>query len=155
MPNDRRDDWAHGVDELLVTLTTAQKVTDQQLDELESTLDALDKILRGDPEKDTDGLIARLHTMENHIAKLDSCVFKDTAGNKGIQGRLEDIEREERNAGYRWKFWTAIVGMILATITAVLTNLDKLEVLVKRREPVPQEKPVRPRRHRPPSSWVE
>lgn len=114
------------INERLVDLTTAQKVTNDHLDQIDETLDALDKVIRGSYEKDSDGLISRFHEVETGITKLNAVVFQDATGKKGlvatvdglVSGRMDAVERRKSN-----------VSIIIAVITStalVLTNLDRI-----------------------------
>lgn len=114
------------IDERLVDLTTAQKVTNDHLDTIDETLDALDRTIRGDYEKDHDGLVARFKELEHSVSQLNAVVFQDSTGKKGliatvdglVSGKMEKVERRQHK-----------VSIIIAIITSsalVLTNLDKI-----------------------------
>jgi len=136
--DERRDDWRHGVDENLASLNAGQRVHDSEISRLWKARSSDDKLLRGDPDKDTDGIIARIHTIENAINLLRAVVDVDKAGNKGLVGRVEALEAREKSTVERWKFWVAIIGLIGAVIVSVITNLDKIERFV-----APPKKPDR------------
>lgn len=125
--DERRDDWRHGVDENLASLNAGQRVWEHEFKTLKRAQASIDKLLRGDPEKDTDGLIARLHHQETEINHLKAVVDVDKAGNKGIVHRVEELESREKTTVEVWKFWVAILGFIGAILVAIITNLDKIE----------------------------
>lgn len=114
------------IDERLVDLTTAQKVTNDHLDSIDETLDILDRTIRGDYEKDHDGLVARFKELEHAVSQLNAVIFQDSTGQKGlvatvdalVSGKMEKVERRQHK-----------VSIIIAIITSsalVLTNLDKI-----------------------------
>lgn len=128
--DERRDDWRHGVDENLASLNAAQRVMDREISRLWKAYSEDDALLRGDKEKETDGLIARLHQLETAINLLQAVIDVDKAGNKGLTGRVEALEGRERTTVEVWKFWVAILGLLGAIAVAVITNLDKIEAWV-------------------------
>lgn len=117
-PHDRRDDWSHGVDENLASLNSGQRVLDHEIGQMRRLLSEIDNLLRGDPERDTDGLIARLHAFENDLNMLKAIILTDKAGNRGLVARVEMLESGEKRVEYRWKFWVALIT--LAGTLAVL-----------------------------------
>ena len=130
-PKDRRDDWRHGVDENLASLNAGQRVWEHDLKAIRRDIAAIDRLLRGDTDKETDGLISRLHHQEVEINRLRAVLDPDKAGNKGVVGRLENLENEEKQTIERWKFWVAFVGLLGAILVALITNLDKIEGFLK------------------------
>lgn len=122
--DDRREDWRSGVDENLVTLNTAQRVTERQLDDLDLKYDDIDKLLRGDAELEHDGLIARLHSIETTLNKLAASVEGikqiiegDHTGHPGLKTELKDLkegrlDRRQDRSDF-WKFVTAIAVALI------------------------------------------
>lgn len=117
--DERRDDWRSGVDRSLVSLNAAQRVTDQQLDDLDIKYDSIDRALRGDPQEDTDGFLARLHHVENGIQEIRAELIKL---------RISDVEVK----GFRWEFLTKVTVQILILLGLLLMGWEKVEDLVKR-----------------------
>lgn len=148
MNGDEERAWRHRVDEHLVVLTTAQKVTNDHLDQIDETLDALDRTIRGDYEKDRDGIVARMENMERSVALLHSVLFKDSTGKKGLVDTVDvlisgKIERREKRKDY-----ITIAIAIISTIGLIITNLDRIEsfwvhIFIKTKPPVV----VKHRRH--------
>jgi hypothetical protein len=136
--NERRDDWHTGVDENLASLNAGQRVWEREVSSIKRHLEEFDRLVRGDPDKETDGLMSRLHQLENEINKLKAVVLRDTAGNKGLIGRVEILESEERTAENRWKFATAFTVALLSLIGLILTNWTRLLTYFDRRDPVDQ-----------------
>lgn len=133
--DDRRGDWQHGVDENLASLNASQRVWDSEQKLIRKLQITHDNLLRGDPEKDTDGLIARLHNLENDLNLLKAILLKDKAGNKGIVGRVESLETQEKTADTRQKVWIALIGLISAILVALVSNLDRIEAFLKHGKP--------------------
>ena len=125
--NERRDDWRNSVDEHLVSLTTAQKVTDTQLEEIELTLDVLDKVIRGDTERETSGLIGRIETMERQIAELRSLVIMDSTGKQGLMHDVQLLLAGERTSEHRWKYFTSVTVAIISLLGLLITNWDRIQ----------------------------
>ena len=117
--DERRSDWRSGVDQNLVSLTTAQRVTDQQLDDLELKYVAIDKVLRGDPETDTDGFIARLHNLENSVNELKA---------ERVKLMVADVTVK----GFKWEFLTKVTVQILILAGVLILGWDKVESLVRK-----------------------
>ncbi len=145
--NDRRGDWEGGVDENLASLNAGQLVWDREAKISRQVLHEIDNLLRGDPEKDTDGMVARLHQIENEVALLKAVLLKDKAGNKGIVGRVETLEAGETRADRRMKTWVAVIGLISALTVATVWNLDRIEAFLHKRKPDPVEQMIEKVRH--------
>lgn len=126
MSDERREDWHRGVDENLASLNAGQRVWEREMAVIRRLLGEFDHLLRGDPEKDTDGAMARLHIQENDINLLKALVLKDAAGNKGLVGRVETLESGERTSDNRWKFATAVVVAVLSMAGLLITNWDRI-----------------------------
>ncbi len=120
--DERRDDWHHGVDQNLAGLNAGQRVWERELVIIRKLLGEFDHLLRGDPDKDTDGVMARLHYQENEVNLLKAVLLKDKAGNRGLVGRVEALEKGEKGAENRWKFATALVVALLSLLGLILTN---------------------------------
>lgn len=139
MENDR-------VNERIVALTAAQKVTDDHLDQLDETLDALDRVIRGDYENSTDGLMARIKEAEHDLRKINMVLFKDATGKKGIvdtidalvSGNMDSLERRKNNV--------SIIIAVITSIALVLTNLDRIGTFWK--STFGQTQPEKKKRHK-------
>lgn len=114
MGDERRDDWKSGVDDRLMSLTSSQRTTDDQLDDLELKYEALDRVMRGNPEEDTDGLIARLHNVENGLQELRAERMKDRMGEVSVKG-------------VKWQVWGTILAAIITTGGLLMINLSKIK----------------------------
>ncbi len=133
----RRDDWHNSVDERLVNLTSAQKSADANFVEIEKDLadvqrehSRLDRILRGDPETNLEGLILTIHMLRNDVQKFNNVLYPDSTGHGGL---LKDIEsliqkrgRSEKREGYFWAFLTAVSVQFLILIGLVIINWDRI-----------------------------
>lgn len=159
-PWKREDDkrWRGRTDERLASLTSGETVQNDRLDGMEEQLRDLDLVLRGNPEKDTGGIVEHLHEVQTGLNALRALMAPDALGGGGILNRLKALEkkeaREERQSEYHWKFWIAIVGFVSATTIAVITNLDRIEALLRRQTKPPAQQTVnrakRRKQQRPP-----
>ena len=146
--DERRDDWRRGVDENLASLNTGQRVTDRLLEDLDANYAALDRLLRGDAEKDTDGVIGRLHHLETQIAQLNSVIFMDAAGKHGLQHTVEKLLSGERTSDNRWKFATAVLIALIPVLGAVLLNWGRISAYFERtQKPAPLEQAIEHAKH--------
>jgi hypothetical protein len=138
--DDRRDDWQHGVDENLASLNAGQRVWEREMEVVRKLLGEFDRILRGDLDKDTDGLISRMHLQENEVNLLKAVVLKDKAGNRGLVSRVESLESDERKSEIHLKVWMAVIGLLSASIVSTISNLDRIEAFLNRgkKDPVDQ-----------------
>lgn len=110
---ERREDWRNGVDKKLVDLTSAQRSTDDELDELDLKYDVLDKIMRGDPENDIIGFHERLHTVETGVRELLA---------EKVTSKLSDTAVQ----GVKWQSVTTIIVSIIGLLSFILPNIDKI-----------------------------
>jgi uncharacterized protein HemX len=140
------------VDENLASLNAGQRVWERELTAIRKALVDIDFLLRGDPTKDTDGIVARIHKQENDVNLLRAVLLKDATGGRGLVGRVEVLETGERRASDYWKFATASIVAIISLLGLVLTNLDHIESFLgeKRKDPLGQmiDRSKRPRYHR-------
>jgi hypothetical protein len=116
---ERRDDWRHGVDENLASLNAGQRVWERELVTIRRLLSDIDKFMRGDPDKDTDGVIGRLHSQETEIRRINAVIFKDATGKGGLLEDVKEIKggREDRRLG-----WANITKIAVALIMAGLVG---------------------------------
>lgn len=132
-PNDenyykRKEDkeWREKVDHEQVTLITGHQVLNARVDEIEETLTELDEVLRGDRQQKIGGILARMHDLENQLARLNAVIFVDSTGKKGLQHEVQILQSGERTMEYRWKFWTSIVVAVISLLGLLVTNWDKI-----------------------------
>jgi hypothetical protein len=120
VPDDLRD--------RVLSLTNSDLAQNDRLDELEARLDHLDKLLEGDPEdKHDNGLKGDLKDLDRGLNSLRAIMAPDSLGHGGIINRLKALESGERTSESRWKFKTAVVVAFIGTLTAIVTNLDRIE----------------------------
>lgn len=125
------DDWRNRVDERLVDLTTAQKVTNDHLDQIDETLDALDRTIRGDYEKDHDGLVSRFKEVEHTVSQLRAVVLQDSTGKKGLVATVDALVSGKMDVVERRKHRASIIIAIITSGALVITNLDKIGIFWK------------------------
>lgn len=145
--DERREDWHHGVDENLASLNAGQRVWDRENTLFRKEVSELKSLLLGDAQKETDGLIARLHQIENQMNLFRAILLKDAAGMGGLVGRVEAIESGERRADSHLKLWIAIVGFLSAATVAGITNIDRIEKFFKQTSTDPVDKMIERTRH--------
>ncbi len=135
---DRRGDWENGVNENLVSLNAAQRVTDKIVQDLDIQYARIDKFLRGDAEEDVDGLIARLHALETRvnemravIGALTNTVSGDHTGGKGHEQRINALEGKrglsEKREGWFWHFVTTAVSGVILVLSYLILNWERVE----------------------------
>jgi hypothetical protein len=130
--DERRDEWHRGVDENLASLNAGQRVWEREQKALLKLLREIDDDLRGSIGNETDGMIHRLRAVETAINMFRGIIDVDRAGNKGLVGRVEALEKRERSSDTRLKVWIAIIGLLSAFLSAAVFNLDKIEKILNR-----------------------
>ena len=119
--DERRDDWKNGVDKKLVDLTSAQRSTDDELDDLGLKYGSLDRILRGDPENDISGFQERLHNVENGLQELRAEKVKFKVADTAIQG-------------FKWNFWTVFLSAIIPSLIALAFQWRSISGYLEKQE---------------------
>lgn len=132
--NERRDDWHTGVDEALITLKTAQRVTDDQLDDLELKYEAIDRVIRGNFEEETAGFAERLHALEDDLRERRAT---------RVKGQVADVEIRKS----KWEFAREITKQLLIAAVALILGFrwDSLETLflkIIHQKPAPLEQAI-------------
>lgn len=117
---------AHEHQQNHLVLTTSQNSIHERLDGIDETIDAMDRILRGDFEKDSTGLLARLHDLEYSVAKLNAVVFQSAEGQKGLVAKVEAIISGKMDAVERRKSRASVIIAIITSAALVITNLDRI-----------------------------
>lgn len=135
----KRDDdkrWRERTDERLASLTNGEIVQNDRLDAIQEQLRDLDQVLRGDPEKDTGGIVEHLHELQVGITSLRTIMAPDALGGGGVLNRLKALEkkeeREQRQTEYKWKFRIALIGLVSAATVAIVTNFDRIGTFWRR-----------------------
>lgn len=137
----RKEDreWREKVDHEQVTLMTGHQVLGKQLEDLDEKLDQLDNLLRGDPVKETGGIIEQLHDLHTAVSKLSAAVFMDSTGKLGLvhdvdvlMGRRSD---REKSAARMWTFWTAVATAAISSGALLLTKWDVVSKFFKPGQP--------------------
>lgn len=108
----------------------AQPVIGRRLDDLESARDDVDLVLRGDATTNQDGLIQELHELQKEVARLNSVVFMDATGQKGIAHDVDVLmgrksKRDETRRSFLL-FWGSIMAAIITTTGVILTRWSSL-----------------------------
>lgn len=120
--DDRRGDWSHGVDENLASLNAGQRVWEHEQKELRRALDKIDRLLRGDVEKNTAGIIDRLHELETAVAEFKAVLLMDKAGgNKGLINEVRELKEGREDRRLSWKLLTKII--VACIVSGLLGSL--------------------------------
>ncbi len=135
MDGDRREDWNNSVEKRLVDLNSAQLSSDTEQAKLRRKLDRHDLMLRGDPINNKKGLIEQANHLENEINKFNQIFNKDYLNHGGLISFITYVynrekEREEakkESRGYKWAFWTVVVGAVIGLAGLVITNKEQIE----------------------------
>ncbi len=107
---------------------------DARLERIEDIVRELDELLRGSRKTKYTGLVADQERMELELRKLNAVVFVDSTGKRGIAHDIDVLmdrrSYSERREGIKWTFWGLILATVISSLTAILTNLDKLKSLM-------------------------
>lgn len=134
-PDDRRGDWAKGIEESVVMLTSAQRSTDVELSDLDVLLQKHEETLHGDSA--TSGLIGRIEALEHISSQLNACVFSSPGNKNGLDKRVDALEDGSQTSSFKWNFATAVtvaligvVGTAIGLLGLLIMNWDKVDAMV-------------------------
>ena len=135
MGEDRRGEWETGVDKTLAMLASAQRSTDQELNDQDLRGEDHDKTLHGDSA--TSGLIGRVETIEHLTARLESCVFSSPGNKNGLDKRVDALEDGTQASSFKWNVATAVtvamigvLGTTIGLLGLLIMNWDKVDAMV-------------------------
>lgn len=123
----RRDEdkeWVRQVDHQLVTAITAIQVMQDQVKELKDQARDQEITLHG--ERKHTGLVSEYERHDGLLTHLNSVIFMDSTGKKGLVHEVEALKRGDSRMEYHWKFLTAVAVALLYIITHVVMNWDKI-----------------------------
>ena len=145
--NEREDDrkWRESVEARLVSLTSAQKITDDQLDEIAVDIEDLNETLNGTPKERDGGLIGQVNALETGLNSVRSVLQPDSLGHGGLINEFRTLKHivsgKEKSLEYRWGLLnsaTVTIGsIIVALITSaafLVTNWDRVSAFLKHEE---------------------
>lgn len=150
--DDRRGDWQQGVDENLASLNAIIRVLQRDQKDVLKRQSEQDRLLRGDPDRDTSGMIGRMEWIEHEVRKANAVLFVDSTGTKGIVHDVDMLmdrkkdKTEERKL--KWSFLTAIAVAIISSTALVLTNLDKILKFFPKEKPDQLSQMIEKSKHR-------
>ncbi len=144
--------WRESVEARLVNLVSAQKSTDDQLDEQDLEIVGLKETVNGDPKDRDGGLIGQVNTLETSLNSIQRVLQPDAAGNAGLVAQFREVKQKvlgkEKEQEYRWNFLNsatvAIASILVALISIaglLITNWDKVSEFLNRKgktDPVEQ-----------------
>lgn len=153
--DEHRDDWHNSVDARLVNLTSAQKSADVDLERIHRELAKLDRILRGDPSRDIQGIVEGLNRLGSEINKFNRIFDKDYLGHGGLVSFITFVYERERerweskreSRGYKWGFWGMILAAVIGAVALILTNKDQIEKWWKHPHLAPLETKIERAKH--------
>lgn len=124
--------WRESVETRLVSLTSAQKTTDDQLDELESRMEELEFMLEGRPSDRNDtGIKGDIQDLNKGLNELRTIMAPDALGHGGIKNRLNACEAAlglaEKRAENRWQFATGVAVATVGAIATIIVSLLAIE----------------------------
>lgn len=135
--DDFTQQWRESVESRLVSLTSAQKVTDNQLDDQDLEIAGMLETLNGAPKEHDRGLVAQVNALESTLKAADKVISNALSSLSSIEIELGLRKRDTDN---HWKFWTAIIGGLLTLAGILIINWDKVSPFFssKTRDPVHQ-----------------
>lgn len=130
-------EWRKTVETRLVSLTSAQKTTDDDLDKHTKLIEELDELLEGDPlKRDDSGLKGDVKDLSRGLNELRSIMAPDALGHGGVKNRLDACERalglRVQTSENRWKVVLAIISATAIVTSAVVANIDRISVSLKK-----------------------
>lgn len=149
------DEWSKSVDERLVNLTSAQKSADVDLHRFKKDMERLDRILRGDPVRDVEGLTETVNYLAREARKFNAMFDKDYLGHGGLASFItyvyNDIKDQKKNresvSSYKWAFWTATLAAFIGLAGLILTNRDQFIKWLPQNHPTPLDVKIEAVRH--------
>lgn len=110
--------WRESVETRLITLVSAQKTADDDIDELATQVEACEELLHGDRRERDSGIVGQLNAIEAKVNSLLAILHPDSTGQSGLIREHNEIKRKvlgrERTTENAWKFWTAVVVALVA-----------------------------------------
>lgn len=103
---------------------------DFDLERVQRELKKLDKIIRGDPERDKRGMIETLNHLENEINKFNRIFDKDYLGQGGLVSFVTYLYNKEKglteSQNYKWPFWATVLAAAISLLATGLTHRDDI-----------------------------
>lgn len=126
--------WRESVEARIVSLTSAQKTTDDDLDKHDSRLDQTEQLLEGDPlKRDDSGLKGDVADLTRGLNELRAIMAPDALGHGGVKNRLAACEEalglRVQTSKYRWLVILGIISASSAVTVAVVGNLDRISTV--------------------------
>lgn len=138
--------WRERTDERLVALTTDATVSNDRLDQIDDALDKLDKLIRGDPDEDREGIAEAIHMLQVEVRKFNRIFEKDSLGNGGLLADISFLmdkrKRHERREDNAWKYVTAISVQFLILIGLIVVNWANIQAYIMERQHIHDPKPI-------------
>lgn len=138
--------WRESVEARLVSLTSAQKVSDDQMDEMDLEIIGLKETLSGDPkDRKDEGLIGQVNANETTLNALNRVIQPDALKEGGMYNEFQALKRafygKEKIREYRWTFLNSatvsiasIVVALISSAVLLVTQWDKVSAFLSREE---------------------
>jgi hypothetical protein len=124
----RADDkaWRESVETRLITLVSAQKTADDDIDELAAKVESCDELLHGDRRERDSGIVGQLNAIESKVNSILAILHPDSTGQSGLLHEHNLIKRKvlgrEKSTDNAWKFWTAVIVAALGIVGYVIKD---------------------------------
>ncbi len=126
--------WRESIETRTVSLTSSQKVTDDELDDLQIQLEEFRVEIEGDPKRRDPGLIGQVNAIETSLNSVQRVLQPDATGNSGLIAEFRKLKNTvqfgERRSEYRWKFWAAIGAAALLLVREVIHDLPQIKTFL-------------------------
>lgn len=131
----REDDreWQRIVDHQLVTAMTAIQVIQDQIKEVKDHLRDMEITLHG--QRKNTGLVSEYERHDDLLTHLNSVVFQDSTGKKGLVNDVQSLLSGEHRAEYRLKFWAPILVAAISLVGLLATNWERITNYVRQPDP--------------------
>lgn len=118
--------WRDSVESRLVSLTSAQKVTDDQLDDLSSQLEDQDELLHGNRKERDTGIVGQLNSIESSIHEIKRELYPDALNKGGLVAEHNEMRRKilygEQATVYKWQFWGMVLVAFISTVGLLIRS---------------------------------
>lgn len=112
-----------GTEASIVSLTSAQKITNDEIEDLAGDQQVSETVLYGDRQDRDSGLVGQVNSLETKVNSFEALMHGDRLGHGGILNEFRDIRSKvlgkEQNKEYSWKFWATListVGLVAAAL---------------------------------------
>lgn len=120
----------NGIESRIVSLTSSQKVTDDEMDELAGSMAGLDELLHGDRSQRDSGIVGQLNSIETKVNSVLAILHPDNTGHGGLLYEHGEIKRKvlgkERSREEQWKFWGLVIVAMISTVGYLIKSWPEI-----------------------------